>query len=108
MCYHLTRPNFNFLEAVFALKTKLIEKNKHNNRVINPKGGTNLDRLCPKNLPILPKASFGISKLKIYETLLNWVQELFPFSFIYKLERTPKDKTTFAKIDRGHYLSFQN
>lgn len=102
ICYHPTHPIAAFQEAIFALRKK-IEKNISNGRVIILKEIPNFLDFVQKNPSHFSKSLFWSKDL----WNPSWVQELLPFSAIYRLENAPfSQRFTFAKIYLGDYKKY--
>nr|KYP64361.1 hypothetical protein KK1_018957 [Cajanus cajan] len=90
VCYRPDNVGRTIFDASVYL-SKMIQRNIRSKKVINPKGKTNFEKICPKKIPHFPNALFSLAKYLSYPP---WVKTLDPFYLDHKAIPV-KDRVSF-------------
>nr|KYP37371.1 hypothetical protein KK1_041441 [Cajanus cajan] len=61
VCYRPNNVHRTIFDASVSL-SKMVQRNIRSKKVINPRGKTDFEKFCPKHIPPLPNALFGLVK----------------------------------------------
>nr|KYP41305.1 hypothetical protein KK1_037325 [Cajanus cajan] len=92
VCYRLDSICRTIFDASVSL-SKMVQRKIRSKKVINPRGKTDFEKFCPKNIPSLPNARFGLVKHLSHPP---WVKTLDPFYLEHKAIPV-KDQVTYAR-----------
>nr|KYP74299.1 hypothetical protein KK1_006971 [Cajanus cajan] len=92
VCYRPDNIGRIIFDASVSL-SKMVQRNIRLKKVINPRGKTDFEKFCPKNIPPLPNALFGVVK---HLSRPPWVKTLDPLYFERK-EVPVKNRVTYAR-----------
>ncbi|XP_029125442.1 uncharacterized protein LOC109814161 isoform X2 [Cajanus cajan] len=92
VCYRPDNAHRTIFDASVSL-SKMVQRNIRSKKVINPQGKTDFEKFCPKHIPPLPNALFGLVK---HVSHPPWVKTLDPF-YLERKEVPVKNKVTYAR-----------
>uniref|UniRef100_A0A151UFU2 Aminotransferase-like plant mobile domain-containing protein n=1 Tax=Cajanus cajan TaxID=3821 RepID=A0A151UFU2_CAJCA len=92
VCYRPDNIGRTIFDASISL-SKMVQRNIRAKKVINPQGKTDFEKFCPKNIPPLPNALFGLVKHLSHPP---WVKTLDPF-YLERKEIPVKNRVTCAR-----------
>nr|KYP45955.1 hypothetical protein KK1_032450 [Cajanus cajan] len=92
VCYRPDNIDRTIFDASVSL-SKMVQRNIRSKKVINPRGKTDFEKFCPKNIPPLPNARFGLVKHLSHPP---WVKTLDPF-YLERKEIPVKDQVTYTR-----------
>nr|KYP37103.1 hypothetical protein KK1_041735 [Cajanus cajan] len=92
VCYRPDNVGRTIFDASVSL-SKMVQRNIRSKKVINPRGKTDFEKFCPKHIPPLPNALFGLVK---HLSRPSWVKTLDPLYFERK-EIPIKNRVTYAR-----------
>nr|KYP46845.1 hypothetical protein KK1_031548 [Cajanus cajan] len=92
VCYRPDNVHRTIFDASVSL-SKMVQRNIRSNKVINPRGKTDFEKFCPKYIPPLPNALFGLVKHLSHPP---WVKTLDPF-YLERKEIPVKNRVTYAR-----------